>query len=153
MSFSTELKGMLDPGTLVPGIVAGIVAGVLSITFMFSYSAVIFTEELAVFIPRATGQMLFGAVVIGLLVALFGQLPGTVALPQDNPTAILAIMAASIAASAAATTGGEQTYLFVTLIMVLSALLAGVIFFAIGHWRLTGLVQYIPYPVIGACDI
>jgi len=149
MSFSTELKGMLDPGTLVPGIVAGIVAGVLAITFMFSYSAVIFTEELAVFIPRATGQMLFGAVVIGLIVALFGQLRGTVALPQDNPTAILAIMAASIAASATATTGGEQTYLFVTLIMVLSALLSGVIFFAIGHWRLTGLVQYIPYPVIG----
>jgi SulP family sulfate permease len=149
MSLSTELKEMLDPGTLVPGIVAGVVAGVLSITFMFSYSAVIFAEELAVFIPRATGQMLFGAVVISLIVALFGQLRGTVALPQDNPTAILAIMAASIAATSAATGDGEQVYVFVTLIMALSALLAGGIFYAIGHWRLTGLVQYIPYPVIG----
>ena len=41
MSLSIELKEMLDPGTLVPGIVAG----VFSITFMFSYSAVIWWAQ------------------------------------------------------------------------------------------------------------
>ena len=51
----SEIRESLRPDRLMPSIVAGVVAGILAITFMFSYSAVMFTEELAIYVPRATG--------------------------------------------------------------------------------------------------
>jgi hypothetical protein len=53
---------------------------VLAITLMFSYSSVMFTEGLAVFAPRAAGAMLFGAVIIAVVSALFGAVRGIVSL-------------------------------------------------------------------------
>ena len=75
----SEIRESLRPDRLVPSIVAGVVAGILAITFMFSYSAVMFTEDLAIYVPRATGGMLFGGVVIAVMVSLFGAIRGAVA--------------------------------------------------------------------------
>ncbi len=71
VDWRSELKLCLNPATLLASVIAGLVAGVLAVTSMFSYSAVIFTGELADYVPRATGQMLFGAVVIALVIGLF----------------------------------------------------------------------------------
>jgi len=143
-----ELKQCLDPATLLASVIAGLVAGVLAVTFMFSYSAVIFTGELADYVPRATGQMLFGAVVIALIVGLFSQFRGAVALPQDNPTAVIAVMIAALSQAQAGIADPETLFIQATVVMILSTLLAGLIFIAIGHWRLATLVHFIPYPVI-----
>jgi len=146
---SEELKACLAPNVLLPSVIAGVVAGVLAITFMFSYSAVIFTDELSSFVPRATGNMLFGAVVISLVVAIFGALRGAVALPQDNPTAIIAILVAASVATLPAGENLEQTFLHTSFVIIASTIVAAVLFIVIGHWQLANLVQYIPYPVVG----
>jgi hypothetical protein len=86
-----ELSQLLNPATLLASLTAGLVAGILAVTFMFSYSAVIFTGDLASYVPRATGQMLFGAVVISVVIGLFSQFRGVVGLPQDNPTAVMGL--------------------------------------------------------------
>ncbi len=49
-----ELKASFAPDVLLPSVIAGIIAGILAITLMFSYSALIFTDELSSFVPRAT---------------------------------------------------------------------------------------------------
>ena len=74
VDWRSELKLCLKPEMLLASVVAGLVAGILAVTFMFSYSAVIFTGELAGFVPRATGQLLFGAVVIALTIGLFSRM-------------------------------------------------------------------------------
>lgn len=144
----TELSHSLKPSTILASVTAGLVAGVLAVTFMFSYSAVIFTGDLASYVPRATGQMLFGAVVISLVVGLFSQFRGVVALPQDNPTAIIAVMIAALSQTLGSDANPETLFLKATIVMILSSIVGGLIFFAIGHWKLTSLVQYVPYPVI-----
>ena len=146
---SEELKACLAPNVLLPSVIAGVVAGILAITFMFSYSAVIFTDELSSFVPRATGNMLFGAVVISLVVAIFGALRGAVALPQDNPTAIIAILVAASVAALPAGENLEQTFIHTSFVIIASTIVAAVLFIVIGHWQLANLVQYIPYPVVG----
>ncbi|MFT5375791.1 MAG: SulP family sulfate permease, partial [Candidatus Latescibacterota bacterium] len=73
----------------------------------------------------------------------------TVSLPQDNPTAIIVVMIAAMQSTLATSGLGELVYLHVAVIIFLSTVLAAVVFFAIGHWRLASMVQYIPYPVIG----
>jgi len=147
--FAEEVKASLAPSVLLPSVVAGLVAGILAITFMFSYSAVIFSDELAPFVPRLTGSMLLGAVIISVVVGLFGAIRGTVALPQDNPTAIIAIMVAATVAAQPAGESLEQVYLHTSFIIVASTLTGAALFIIIGQWRLANLVQFIPYPVVG----
>jgi sulfate permease, SulP family len=138
----------LNPAQLLSSIIAGSVAGVLSVTFMFSYSAVIFTGDLASYVPRATGQMLFSAVVISIIVALFSQFRGIVALPQDNPTAVLAVMIAALSQTLGGSAGPEALFAQATVVMILSTAVAGLLFFVMGRLHLASLVQFIPYPVI-----
>ncbi len=148
VDWRSELKLCLNPATLLASVIAGLVAGVLAVTFMFSYSAVIFTGDLADYVPRATGQMLFGAVVIALIIGLFSQFRGVVALPQDNPTAVIAVMIAALSQTQAASADPETLFVQATVVMILSTVLAGLIFLAIGRWHLATLVHFIPYPVI-----
>jgi hypothetical protein len=56
--WKNELRENLCGPVIVPSITAGLVAGILTVTFMFSYSAVIFTGELSGYVPQATGQLL-----------------------------------------------------------------------------------------------
>lgn len=147
--FADEVKASLAPNVLVPSVVAGVVAGILAITFMFSYSAVIFSDELAPFVPRLTGSMLLGAVIVCVVVGLFGAIRGTVALPQDNPTAIIAILVAATVAAQPSGESLEQVFLHTSFIIIASTLAGAALFIIIGHWRLANLVQFIPYPVVG----
>src|SRR5210317_2387474 len=131
-----ELKENLRGAVVVPSITAGLVAGVLTVTFMFSYSAVIFTGELSGYVPRATGQLLFGGVVIALVIGLFSELRGVVALPQDNPTAIIAVMIATLSQLPGSTLSPEILFAQAVVIMVVSTALSGLIFYLVGRWRL-----------------
>ncbi len=143
-----ELSENFTGPVVLPSITAGLVAGVLTVTFMFSYSAVIFTGELSGYVPQATGQLLFGGVVIALVIGLFSELRGVVALPQDNPTAIIAVMIASLSQLPGSALSNEMLFAQAVVIMVLSTALAGVIFYLVGRWRLAAFVQLIPYPVV-----
>ena len=143
-----ELKENLRGPVVVPSITAGLVAGVLTVTFMFSYSAVIFTGELSGYVPRATGQLLFGGVVIALVIGLFSELRGVVALPQDNPTAIIAVMIATLSQLPGSALSPDMLFAQAVVIMVVSTALSGVIFYLVGRWRLAAFIQLIPYPVI-----
>lgn len=67
-----------DRPSLAASILAGLVAGLLAVTFMFSYSAVILTGDLAPFVPRLTGHFLLGAVVLAVVVGLASQFSGVV---------------------------------------------------------------------------
>lgn len=145
---SKEAAKNLRGEVILPSITAGLVAGVLTVTFMFSYSAVIFTGELSGYVPRATGQLLFGGAVIALVIGLFSELRGVVALPQDNPTAIIAVMIASLTQLPGDGLSPDTLFAQATVVMVVSTALAGLIFFSVGRWRLAAFVQLIPYPVI-----
>lgn len=146
---------------IVPSIIAGFVAGVLAVIFMFSYAALIYTDDLSPFLSIGVGYMLFGAVVMSIIVALFSAFEGAIALPQDNPTAITAVISASIVSGLVVGNrpenivlglgGGTPETAFNTVVatIVLSTIISGLIFILIGQLKLGNIVKYIPYPVIG----
>jgi SulP family sulfate permease len=113
-----------------------------------SFAALIFSGDLSQFTGRGIGLTLFGAFAMLLVVALTSSFPAMVATPQDSPAAILAFMAAAIAA-AMPSASPEEKYFTVVAAITLTSLLNGVIFFALGSFKLGGLVRYIPYPVVG----
>lgn len=146
---TAQLVQELHPRRLFPSLTAGLVAGIVTILVEISFAAMIFAGDLVSFVPNGIGLLLFGALVIGIVVALTSSFSGTVAVPQDNSAAILALMAAGIAAAMPVGAAPEQAYYTVVAVIVLASLLTGVFFLLLGWFKLGGLIRYIPYPVIG----
>ena len=144
-----HLRRQLGARRLPLNLLAGLVVGVVVVIVALSFAALVFSGELAGLVPRGIGLALYTAVVVGLVVALGSSFPGMVATPQDSPAAITALLAAATAAAMpAAATSGE---LFVTVVVAigLTTTLTGVFFLLLGHFKLGGLVRFLPYPVIG----
>ena len=137
-----------DLGILLPSITAGLVNGILIVIFQSAYAALIFSGPLSEFAARGMGVMLFGAFAMGSIIALTSAFQSTVTAPQDAPTAILAIVAGSIAGSGVGL-AGESLFITVVAAIALTALVTGVSFLLLGWFQLGNLVRFIPYPVVG----
>jgi SulP family sulfate permease len=135
--------------TLVRGITAGLVVGVIVVTVSISLATLIFAGDLASFIPRGIGLFLFGSMVMGIVIAILSSLPGATIVPQDGPSALVAVGAAGIASAMAGVANPEGVYATVVMAIILSSLTTGAFFYLIGQFKLGNLVRFIPYPVIG----
>ena len=72
---------------------ASVVTGLLSVFFAISYTSLIFTGDLAEFLPTAIAYFIQGALIIALITALFSSLSGSIATVQDVPAAMYAVIA------------------------------------------------------------
>lgn len=148
MRFIQEFKNEFQPRSLPSSIIVGMLAGVMVLGMEISLAAYIFSGDLTPFLAYGIGVMLFGALVLGVVVALVTSLPGAVAVPQDTPAAILAVIGAGIALQMKSSPPQAMFATFLAAI-ALTSLLMAVILLLIGHFRLGGFVRYIPYPVVG----
>jgi SulP family sulfate permease len=142
-------KQELRPDRWLPGLTVGLVAGSLDIMIQISFALLIFSGDLSVYASRGIGLTLFAALAIGLAVALLSSLPGMVAIPQDSPAALLAVVAAAVAVSMPASGTSESLFATVVAAVALTSLLAGLFFLVLGFFKQGSLVRYIPYPVVG----
>lgn len=149
-SFLREtVRDLRSPERLVPALCAGFVVGLILIVMELSLSSLIFSGPLSFFAPQAAGLTLFGLLVLCLLTSLFSSFPAAIGAPQDSPAAILASVAVGICASLAALPEPRAAVVTTGAAMVLSTLGTGVLFLALGRFRLGNLLRYIPYPVVG----
>src|SRR5574338_1368154 len=142
------LKNDFKPDLLLPSITAGLIGGIITISIEISLAALIFSGDLQQFLAGGIGLMLFGAFAVGIMVALTTSRPGMMALPQDTPAAIMALVAAAIADRM---TGDDPQSIYTTVVAAISltSLLAAVFFLGLGWFKASGFVRYIPDPVVG----
>ena len=98
MSFVEEIRKEFEPKLLLPSLTVGLLAGVMTLGMEISLAAYVFSGALSQSLAGGIGVMLFGALVFGIVVGLVTSVPGAIAVPQDTPIAILALLAAGIAA-------------------------------------------------------
>ena len=137
-----------DVRQILPIASIGLVAGVIELPLIISFSILIFSGELASFTTLGIGMVLLGGLVLQVILALTSSVPGMVSGPQDSPSAIMGLTALSIAATM---TGASQEAKFITVVMtvILTSVLSGLLFVLIGGFKLSRLVRFIPYPVVG----
>ena len=143
------LRLSIQPRRLLPNLAAGVVAGILEVTEVTAFAALIFSGDLANYIPRGIGLMLMGSVVVVILTALFCSLPGVVAGLQDDVVAILALVSASIVGQMPLWATHQEKFTTVVVAIALSSFLTGALFLSLGQFRLGNLIRFVPYPVIG----
>lgn len=148
-SLSAQLSGALNPGVLLPTLVAGLVCGILNIVIALSFAAMIFSGKLSAYTSQGIGFLLAGTIVLGIVTALLSKVPGIIGCTQDGPAAIIAVMAGTIAAEVSAIGSPERSFITSVMIIVITSLVTGLCFLLIGRFRLGNLIRYVPYPVLG----
>jgi SulP family sulfate permease len=148
-AFLAQLTAEFTPSRLLPSMVAGIVVGTLTVIVEISFAALIFSGPLSSFVFNGIGFTLFGAFVISGVVALTSSFPGTIARPHEIPAAILALVVAAIASAMPTTSASSDIFLTVVAAIILTSILTGVFFLALGSFNLGSLIRFIPFPVVG----
>src|SRR5512134_3641027 len=148
MKLVEELKRELSPKLLPSSVMVGILAGVLDLGTEISLAAYLFSGDLSQFLAGGIGVMLFGALIFGVVVGLITSVPGVIAIPQDTPAAILALMAAGIALSMKSAPS-QAVFATVLAAIAVTSLIMATILLVMGRFKAGGFVRYIPYPVVG----
>lgn len=148
MMILSDLKKEFQPKILLPSLTAGLIAAIVTISMEISLAALIFSGDLREFLGGGIGLMLFGAFVVGIVVALTTSLPGTISVPQDTPAAIIALISAAIAVTMKDAEPNAK-YATVVAAITVTSVLTAVIYLLMGWFKASWFVRYIPYPVIG----
>ncbi len=138
-----------NPAGWLPGVFAGLVIGPVVVIVAISFAALIFSGPLDDAVASGIGLALFGATVVALIASLGSSFPAMVATPQDSTAAVVALIAAAVATRLPPEASSSRMLVTVTVTIALTTVLCGTFFMALGHFRLGGLVRFIPYPVIG----
>jgi SulP family sulfate permease len=144
-----NLLSHFQPQKLFSGLTAGLIVGITDVSVEISLAALIFSGVLAPYVANGIGFVLFGAFTILLLGAITSSIPGTMTIPQDTPAAILALIATGVVGNMSATATLDETFTTAVAAIILTSLLAGLIFILFGRFKLSGFARFIPYPVVG----
>ena len=154
MSEQRRTKGWLIP------LAAGVIIGAVEVVLAVAFAAFVFGGVLVRHLGDGIGLYLAAAALtLGILAWRAGS-RGVVGSVQDAAVAVLALVAASTAAKAAElarvaqTTGvvaveAPDVFLTVIAATLVVTVLCGVVFWALGTFRLGNLVRFVPYPVVG----
>ncbi len=130
-------------------VVAGSVLGILNIAIATSFAPLIFSGPLNKFLATGLGYTLFGAFVIGAVVAITSSYPGMVAGLQETPLAIMALTAAAITATMPSSSMPEEILGTVVAAMAISTLAMGIFFIVLGQSKRGNLIRFVPFSVVG----
>ena len=154
MSEQRRTKGWLIP------LAAGVIIGAVEVVLAVAFAAFVFGGVLVRHLGDGIGLYLAAAALtLGILAWRAGS-RGVVGSVQDAAVAVLALVAANTAAKAAElarvaqTTGvvaveAPDVFLTVIAATLVVTVLCGVVFWALGTFRLGNLVRFVPYPVVG----
>lgn len=134
---------------MMPDFFAGFISLLMTIIASLSYSTLIFSGNLNSYLGLGIYSALISAAVIGIVMSIHSSSRFTIAGPDANISALLALIAASVASQLGS--GAAPGSLFSTLwvILSLSSLVTGIFLYTAGHFRLGRWIRFIPYPVIG----
>ena len=148
-----DLESDLREGRVYPAILSGTAIGFIVIIIMVSHASLLFSGALSGMLGQGIGILIAGSIVSLLILAFTSSLPSVVCPGQDAAVPLLVMNIGALATRfallppGAAASGELEATVFA--LIAASSLMTGILFFAVGRLRLSGLVRTIPYPVMG----
>lgn len=130
--------------TLFSGLLVGVMSSVLAISF----TAIVFAGPLEAFLDRGIGMSLIATGIMAMTGAFLFSYRGTVMHPQDITAILLATGAASIAAAGSHLVP-DALFATIVLMLITASVATGAALVTIGRLKLSYVVKFIPYPVLG----
>ncbi|NKB28892.1 MAG: STAS domain-containing protein [Rhodobacteraceae bacterium] len=124
------------------------IVGAMVVIMTISFVSIVYTGPLEQFLDRGIGTTLLGASIMMFVGTLLFSWRVTVMNPQDLTAILLAGAAANIAAQGALAPP-DQLFATVLMMIAVTAFAGGIFAMLSGRLRLTFIVRFIPYPVMG----
>jgi sulfate permease, SulP family len=134
--------------SVLRGIWAALLTAVLTVSFVISFTTIIYGGSLAPLLETGLGLSLLGATLMCGVGGFFYSFRGTICHPQDVTAIVLAVSASAMAEAWPADQGDSLMATIAMLIAVTTAF-SGLVALGFGLLRLGFLARFIPYPVIG----
>lgn len=125
----------------------GIFIGFIQTFFTISIAVLIFSDKLIPFLSSGISMMLIGYVVLSVLIAIYSSLVSSISSIQEAPAIVLITIIHGIILNNP-TVSGNELFLVVISIIVMTTSMTGLFFYLLGKFELGDLVRYMPYPVI-----
>lgn len=127
---------------------AAFLTAALTVSFVISFTTIIYGGSLAPLLETGLGLSLLGAALMCGVGGFFYSFRGTICHPQDVTAIVLAVSASAMAEAWPADQGDSLMATIAMLIAVTTAF-SGLVAWGFGMLRLGFLARFIPYPVIG----
>jgi len=127
---------------------AAFLTAVLTVSFVISFTTIIYGGSLGPLLETGLGLSLLGAALMCGVGGFFYSFRGTICHPQDVTAIVLAVSTSAMAEAWPADQGDSLMATIAMLIAVTTAF-SGLVAWGFGILRLGFLARFIPYPVIG----
>lgn len=133
----------------LPSVLVSVVIGMIGAMFSVSFAMLIFSGDLASYLPTGIAIALLSGMILRATIGLMSSYKGMVADTDALPFAILGLSAAAIAARMPSSATPDDLLVTVMGTIALTALLTGAFLFLLGFFKFGELIRFILYPVIG----
>lgn len=134
----------MNPGAVIRQISAGSIVGLSAVIYSISYGALLFSGPLSKYIGYGISIALITATV-GALFGLISNEDTFISGPDSNT---IAGMAGAIAMLTTLGLIETETLHLAIETIVLASIVCGISFYLVAHFRLSGLIRYIPFSVM-----
>lgn len=123
----------------------GLVLGMVNLLLATALISLIYRGPLEEFLGPGLGFALVGSAALGLVLALGSSFAGMYGGAQDASAAIIGLSAVSVVGALT----GVAAFDTVLAVVVVTSLVTGLVFLAMGYLGLGEIVRFVPFPVIG----
>ena len=134
---------------ILSSVITGLIIGTVILIMAISYGALIFSGPLGEFRAQGISLAIMSTVASGVVFTLFSGAKRVLPVPDDDTLPILALALSLIAASITVQNSGEAVFFTAIAAIAITTAFCGLFFLILGTFRLGGVVQYLPYSVIG----
>lgn len=145
MSLWSGLRSDFGRDSVMTTVFTGLVLGMVNLLLATALLSLIYRGPLEESLGPGLGFGLVGSAVLALVLALGSSFRGMYAGTQDASAAIIGLSAASISGALV----GAAAFDTVLAVVVVTSLVTGVVFLAMGYLGLGDVARFVPFPVIG----
>lgn len=141
MGLREELGAKSEQLDVAAGLLVGLVRSLTLGVSLFALASIVFTGELAAYVLQGAAMFFVGTAILSLFLAVFGKFPAPVA-TTPIPVALVMILAGE-----SIPLEGHALYLTYVLVIIGCAMVTGMLFYAIGQFRLANFFRFVPFNV------
>ena len=146
MRLLSEVHAEIRSARVAPALFAAFLLGGLALVDSLALASLIFAGPLSPFVLNGTSMLLLGHIAFFLVVGLASSHRGMVAIPQEAPAVVLAMIGVTLTEVMA---GASDASRFMTMVVLLifTSSTTSLCLLLIGRYRLASVLRLIPYPV------
>jgi sulfate permease, SulP family len=130
----------------LPTLITGTVIGFVTTIFAISLASLVFSGALAGDLSRGIGMVLATTSISSIVIGFLSSSTGVIAQIQESPIVVIVAAVSAISVPLADSPALLPTVLVLIAFITLST---GIVLVLIGTFKLSALVRYLPYPVMG----